>query len=112
MASSATQPLREQAKRNGTNTAEYKKVKENMGNFITAIESIPRAVKSLTTKFQEAKWLGHSAGEISADQLITQALDRIKIDAAEHRAFLDMLKSIEGTDLITQMLDGVYYKAK
>ena len=105
---SDTQASRQQAERKGRTTAEYKKVKENMKSFIDTIDSIPYGVKHLTTKFREAGWLALYAKDISADDLIIQALDRIKNDAAEHQVFLDMLRDIVGTDQIVAMLNGTY----
>ena len=104
--SSGTQTSKQQEKKSGTNTAEYKKVKENMQGFREAIQSIPDAVNCLTTKFMEAEWLPTHAREITANNLITQALIRIKNDADQHQVFLEMLGGIIGTDQIVTKLKG------
>ena len=107
---SKTQLSRQQAQRKGRNTAEYKKVKENMDGFIKAIQSIPDAVSALTTKFMEAEWLPTHAREISANNLITQALNRIENDADEHQLFLSMIRGITGADQIVTMLNGMCHE--
>jgi hypothetical protein len=104
---SDTQASRQQAERKGRTTAEYKKVKENMDGFIKAIQSIPDAVSSLTTKFMEAEWLPTYARDITARNLITQALNRIENDADEHQVFLQMIRGITGTDQIMTMMNGM-----
>lgn len=105
---SETQLSRQQAQRKGINTAEYEKVKKNMEGFIKAIQSIPDAVSSLTTKFKEAGWLAIHATDITAHSLIIQALNRIENDADEHQVFLEMIRGITGADQIVTMLSGSY----
>ena len=103
---SETQLSRQQAQRKGRNTAEYEKVKESMDRFIKAIQSIPDAVSSLTTRFIQAEWLPTHARDITANSLFIQALNRIENDADEHQVFLKMIRGITGTDQIVTMLNG------
>ena len=95
-----------QEKRKGTNTEEYQKVKSNMDSCIRSIEAIPDCTSSLTTKFIQEEWLASHAKDISARDLIIQALNRIENDAAEHSVLLEMLGNIEGTDQIITNLTG------
>lgn len=111
MASNSPSPQRskDQAKKKGKNTPEYKKVKENMNDFIDAIESIEGAVEKLQTMFMENGWLETNPNKISAKNLITQALNRISNDSREHVVFLQMLQKITGMDQMVERLTGMYY---
>lgn len=105
--SSSPQGSKDQEKKKGKNTAEYKKVKENMNDFIEAIESIG-AVDKLHTMFVESEWLETNPNVISAKNLITQALNRIDNDSTQHVVFLQMLQKITGMDQMVKKLTGMY----
>ena len=108
--SSSPQGSKDQAKKKGRDTAEFKKVKDNMGHFEDSIKSIPDGVESLKTKFiqNEPPWLPPHAEDITAHKLIVQALDRIKNDANEHGVFLRMLRGVTGATHIVTMFTGVH----
>ena len=108
--SSSQQDSGEQASRSGTQTAEYMKVKANMGTLIRTIKVTPTAVSSLTTKFVEKEWLAAHAKDITANDLITLVLNRIKNNADEHELFIEMLNDIIGLDQIVMLLNGMLYK--
>lgn len=103
--SSSPQGPKHQAKKKGKNTAEYKIVKENMNDFIEAIQSI-KGVEKLQTMFTESGWQETNPNLTSAKDLITQALNRIGNDSREHVVFLQMLEKITGMDQMVERLTG------
>lgn len=103
------QDSKHEGERTGRNTAEYKKVKENMERFIETIESVQNAVERLTTKFKEAGWLATHANNITANNLIIQVLNRINNDANEHKVFLQMLRGIPGMNQIVTRMNGMFH---
>ena len=105
-------PPKQQAKRRGKSTSEYQKVNGNMQMFVDAMNANPGAVESLTREFKRVQppWLDANTPtkNITADGLISLALNRIENDANEHNVLLEMLRNIPGTDQIVEIFNGKY----
>ena len=71
---------------------------------ITAtLKSNPTAFKSLRLKLIEKGWQS-TTGKLTEEELLCVIADRIKLDASQYGDFMDMLKDIEGLDLVADML--------
>ena len=88
-------------------TMEYKKLKENRSTVKDTIEVVPTAKESLRTKFEENTWMPTTVESVSANSLVTLALNRIKNDINDHSKFVDMLRGITGMDQIVAILNGM-----
>ena len=72
-------------------------------NFSTIPEATPTARLSLENEFKKLGWLG-PADHPTEEELVTQALDRIKLDPNQHKEFITMLNGIPGLDLVVGKL--------
>ena len=78
---------------------EYDKVRFNMNNIITTLKSTPGATDILTGMYKQKGWMN-----ITEDQLVTLALDRIKQDSNQYDLFIGMLRDINGMDLTVKRI--------
>ena len=61
----------------------------------------PGALTELTQLYQQNRWLDIT-DKPNADELVTLALERIKVDPNEYCLFVAMLRSITGMENIAQ----------
>ena len=80
-------------------SSEYRAVLDEMSTIIDHLKLHQGARESLTTKYQQKKWLGITEHP-QPKELVTLALGRIANDPREYDVFMDMLKGITGMDLI------------
>ena len=111
MASCSATSEREQAQKSGTETEEYKNVKQNMEKIKRAIDANPPALGALTRQFMTQEWLDAQLDSkgITSMKLIQLALNRIENDSSQHNQFIKMLKNITGLDHILSSLYGELY---
>ena len=89
-----------QTEKTGENTAEYKKVQENFSTITEALKATPNARLSLENEFKTLGWLG-PAYHPTEEELVIQALERIKQDPSQYKILITMLN---GLDLVIQKL--------
>ena len=79
----------------GIQTPQYKRVRENYGDIIDALEDAG-SVDAFKRKLVTAGWIG--GGNLSADKLIDAVLGRIKLNATEFDAFYNILRQTRGME--------------
>ena len=70
------------------------------------LESNSAASKTLKQKFKEKSWL-KPTDDRDDDGLVTLILNRIENDVNDFKEFINMLKEIEGTDQIVDILTSM-----
>ena len=83
----------------------YYKVLNELDYITKTLKLISGAKGKLTRLYQQKEWLGIEARP-EEDELVTLALNRIKQDPSQFDLFIDMLRDIEGMDLIVKALTG------
>ena len=83
-------------------------MRNNLNRIVRYLKSSPSANGTLSWKFIEKGWLAAIANP-TEDQLVTLLLGRIEYDANQYGEFIDMLRDIEGMDLIVKSLTGMAY---
>ena len=99
-------PASESTPCTGKDTPEYRNVNTNRRRITGTLKSNPTASKTLKEKFKEKSWL-EPTDDPDEDRLVTLILNRIEDDVNQFQEFIDMLKDIEGTDLIVRILTGM-----
>ena len=69
------------------------------------LKATPGAVDDLLVRFKQIEWMGINE-KATADQLIENALNKIKYDATKYTVFIDMLKNMAGTDQVVPSIEG------
>ena len=90
----------------GKTTPQYKSVNTSQSTIISAFKCNPSAFKTLKQKFKEKSWLA-LADDKDEEGLVILVLNRIELDVGDFNKLNDMLKGIEGMDLIVKQLKGV-----
>ena len=83
----------------------YDKVLNVLDDITQALQLNPCARDKLTRLCQQEKWLNIAATPLEGE-LVKLALKRIEQDASQFDLFIDMLRNIEGMDLIVKTLTG------
>lgn len=86
----------------------YKSVLACNTNITGCLKANSAAKDSLILEYQKQKWVNPNATP-SETELVTIVLDRIKNDARQYDTFMDMIKNIEGMNLILKKLKGNNY---
>ena len=109
----ASNTSKEQIKRSGKDTEEYKVVISNMDKTIDAIDANPEAKERLARKFMENEWLSPNVKleDLITLQLFQQALNRIENNAEEYDTFFTMLTNIIGLNHILPNLKCEYIQS-
>ena len=81
----------------------YDKVLNQLDDITKTLQLNHCARDKLTRLYQRKKWLDIAARP-AEDELVTLALERIKQDPSQFDLFIDMLRDIEGMDLIVTTL--------
>ena len=82
-----------------TFSAGYECVKSQLVKVIHLLKATKHACKALTLHYKQEGWLEITAYP-TEDELVTQALVRMKDDSNQYDKFLNMLRAIEGLDVI------------
>ena len=82
-----------------TFSAGYECVKSQLVKVISLLKSTKHACKALTLHYKQEGWLEMTEYP-TEDELVTQALVRMKDDSSQYDKFLNMLRAIEGLDVI------------
>lgn len=90
----------------GKNTSQYKNVNTNRSKITGALRSNRPVSRTLKQKFKEERWL-EPTDDPADDELVTLVLNRIEHDVSQFIDFIDMLKAIDGADLIVRTLTGM-----
>ena len=83
--------------------AGYDCVCSHLVNITSLIQTTKGARERLTQHYIQRRWLD-STQNPSENELVKQALLRIKIDPSQYDTFLTMLRDTEGLDLIVKAL--------
>ena len=83
----------------------YYKVLNELDYITKTLKLISGAKDKLTRLYQQKEWLGIEARQ-AEEELVTLALNRIEQDPSQFDLFIDMLRNIEGMDLIVTTLTG------
>ena len=88
----------------GVHTTEYKMVQERYDDIVGAIHAVPSAKSSLISKYKQRGWytIRETPESVTKENIVDCALERIKQDATECRAFLEMLAQ-SGVSVIRYM---------
>ena len=81
------------------------KVRNNLINITKALKSTPGARENLILHYIQHKWLD-TTEEPEEGKLVKLALVRIEQTPSQFDLFIDMLRDIEGMDLIVTALSG------
>ena len=84
---------------------EYNKVLNELNGITETLQLNPGARDKLTRLYQQEKWLNIAATPVEG-KLVKLALKRIEQDSSQFDRFIDMLRNIEGMDLIVKTLTG------
>ena len=82
---------------------EYQRIITLFERITATLKSNPAAFKCLRLKLIEKGWQ-NAADRLTEEELLCLIADRIKLDASQFGDFMDMLKDIEGLDLVADML--------
>ena len=77
----------------------YDRVLNNLVDITRALKLLPSALAELTQLYQQNRWLDIT-DKPNADELVTLALERIKVDPNQYDLFVAMLRSITGMENI------------
>ena len=91
----------------GKDTREYRSVLSRLNSITESLKVNPSAKESLTQKYQERNWLDIVA-KPTEEELVTQALSRIKTDVKQYTVFIAMLEQTTGMNIIVDQLKGIY----
>ena len=80
-------------------------VLRQLDTCVRTIQVTKGAQEALTRQYREARWLG-SIAKPSVDELLSQALVRMKGNPDQYHIFLSMLRAIEGLDLLVKAIEG------
>ena len=83
--------------------AGYERVRRNMVDLTHTLKSNQAAKCTLTLYYKQHKWLDITEYP-TEDKLVTLALTRIEQDPSQYDRFVDMLRAIEGMDLIVDAI--------
>ena len=86
------------------------RVRCQLDTCVRTIQATKGAQEALTRQYKQAGWLEPTA-KPSVDELISQALVRMKGNHDQYDKFLSMLHAIEGLDQIVEAIDGGQGKA-
>lgn len=89
----------------GIDTAEYKAFMGVSTSLTETIESTPGTHGALLSRFKQKGWIPISATP-SASDLVTSACNKIKQKASEYETIFNMLKEVEGMDIVIEDLKG------
>lgn len=92
----------------GKETREYRNILEHMGTICDHLRVNSRAKELLTIKYEEKEWitLGESPNEKTLVEIV---LTRISSDVNQYHIFIEMLKAIQGMDIIVNKIEGMFY---
>ena len=85
--------------------AGYDRVRCQLAKCVETIQVRKDAQEALTTQYIQAGWLGLTA-KPSVNELLNQALVRMKGNPDQYDKFLSMLCAIEGLDQIVKAIEG------
>ena len=81
-------------------------MQSNLTRLRDTLEATPGAVDDLLVHFKQAGWVGISKNA-TAQQLIENALNRMKYDAPKYTVFIDMLNKMAGMDeVVSSIIEG------
>ena len=83
-------------------------MRTNLDTIVKTLESNQSASETLRRKVKPKGWLGLATNP-TAEELVTLVLGRIEHDVNQYGEFIDMLRDIEGMDLIVNTLTGMTY---
>ena len=83
----------------------YDKVLNDLDAITETLQLNPGAREKLTRIYQQKKWVNIAATPVEGE-LVKLALKRIEQDPSQFDRFIDMLRNIEGMDLIVKTLTG------
>ena len=86
-----------------TFSAGYECVKSQLLKVIHLLKATKHARKALTLHYKQEGWLEITEYP-TEDELVTQALVRMKDDSSLYDKFLNMLRAIEGLDVIVNAI--------
>ena len=92
---------------NGKESKAYKSVLACNTNITGCLKANSDAKDALNLEYQKREWIKPTA-TLNETELVTLVLDRIENDAGQYDIFMDMLKEIQGMDLIVKSLKGIY----
>ena len=87
----------------GKDTLEFQRIITLFERITATLKSNPAAFKCLRLKLIENGWQ-NAADRLTEEELLCLIADRIKLDASQFGDYMDMLKDIEGLDLVADML--------
>ena len=90
----------------GDRTPEYCCVLKNMTCIIDHLKTNEDAKERLIQKLQQKRWIDIPC-KSKEHELVRTALNRIKDDANEYYAFIDMLQNITGMDVVVKKMNGM-----
>ena len=90
---------------NGKESKSYKSVLACFTDIIASLEANRPAKDALILEYQREKWISITA-TLTEKELVILVLDRISNDAGQYDIFINMLKNIEGMNLILNNLKG------
>ena len=69
------------------------------------LRATPGAEEGLLVRFKEINWVDINE-KATVQELIENALNRIKYDATKYTVFIDILKNMAGTDQVVSSIEG------
>ena len=92
-----------------SHSAGYQCVQSQLVNIVRTLKVTNHASKALTLHYKQEEWLEMTANP-TEDELVTLALVRMKDNPSQYDKFLNMLRAIEGLDLIVNAITGSHGK--
>ena len=84
----------------------YDRVLNSLVTITRALKLLPGAQAQLTQLYQLNRWLDITE-KPNADELVTLALEKIKVDSNQYDLFFSMLRSITGMeDIVRKVTSG------
>ena len=84
-------------------SAGYECVKSQLVSVIHLLKATKHARKALTLHYKQEGWLEMTEYP-TEDELVTQALVRMKNDSSQYDTFIQMLNTIQGLDMIVKAI--------
>ena len=89
--------------------AGYQRVQSQLVNIVRTLKVTKHASEALTLHYKQEEWLEMTANPTEGE-LVTLALVRMKDNPSQYDKFLNMLRAIEGMDLIVNAITGSHGK--
>ena len=90
----------------GTDTTQYRAVRNSLEDIVTALEATPGMKQALCIKFKMKEWIEPTAACSEADLAIC-ALVKVRQDPEQFSVLVDMFRNTVGMEIIARKMEQI-----